>query len=148
MSYSIKAVRAKIIETLQPLRASLGVRTIAPYSGQFDDMADTNKLSIATVFPALFVSFASSAPAYFEEGEDKPNMRFTIICGAKNMSGNATCEDEATDLVDAVRPLLHNKYIGLNLSEPVTVERENLIAASASWAICGINLLVNFERPV
>ncbi len=148
MSYSIKTVRSKIMEALEPLRSSDGVKTIAPYSGQFDGVEDANRMRSALVFPAVLVSFLRGRPGYFDETTDMPNMRFAVIFAAKNLSGQLATEDATADLLDSARPLLNNQYLGLNLSEPVSALEEYLVRVTGSVSIYAMELSVNFERPV
>lgn len=146
--YAIKEVRAAVTAALEPLRGSHGVRTIAPYSGQFDGEADLAAMQPVATFPALLVSFIGGRPAYFDEGSDLPNMRFAVVAAVADPSGQSAREDRATDLLDAVRPLLHNRDLGLTLAEPVRVEEEYLVTVHRRFAVYALELVVNFPRNV
>lgn len=146
--YSIKQIRTSIINALEPLRQTHAVKTIMAYSGQFDDMKDTDSLQRVVMFPALLVAFVSARGTYFDEGGDLPNMRFTVLVASSDPSSHANREDKAIDLLDAVRPILHNNYLGLDLAEPIHVQEEYLVRASKRISIYALESVVNFERPV
>jgi len=148
MSYSIKEVREAVMTALEPLRQTDGVRTIAPYSGQFDESDDMTRMQQVVTFPALLVSFLSGQPRYFDEGADLPNLRMAVIVAVADSGGQNVREDHAADLLDAVRPLLHNQSLGLDLAEPIRVDEEYLVRVSRRLAIYTLELIVNFPRTV
>jgi len=67
MSYTIEQIEDAIINALQPLKASLGVRTIKSYQGELDSEDDIKR--IVRLFPAIFVVYGGSE--YAEHGSRK-----------------------------------------------------------------------------
>lgn len=77
MPYSIGDIEDAIISLLEPLKTSLGVKTIKSYQGELDD-EDFRKTVI--IVPAIFIVYAGSS--YSDYGPRKlDNMTFMLfIC--------------------------------------------------------------------
>lgn len=102
-------VRKIILAKLEDIRVSHGVKKIESYSGEFAKEEDLNKLSGAAVYPSIYVSSFGGPLVADEEGSDIEEMQFAIFVATKSYSKKSDREDEATDILDAIKPLFHKK---------------------------------------
>lgn len=128
---SIKEVEDAIISALQPLKGSLGVRTIKSYGGELEteDQARAIKL-----FPAIYVVYGGSE--YDEHGPRKvERMSFNLLACDRSLRSEAEARRGGAvnpgvyAMLDAMRDRLYGSALGLGS----TVLPFRLLRQSAVW---------------
>ncbi len=126
MSYTIEQIEDAIIEALNPLKATLAVRTIRSYQAELSSEEDIARA--ARLLPAILVVYGGSE--YADHGSRKvEKMTFALFVCDKNLRS----EDEARRggagnpgtyaMLRAVRDLLYGQRLSLDIF-PLDLLRE------------------------
>lgn len=127
MSYEIEQIEDAIIAALDPLKASLGVRTIKSYQAELDD---EDMIARATrLFPAIIIVYGGSE--YADHGSRKvEKMTYLLFVCDKSLR----VEDEARHggslnpgtyaMLKGTRDLLYEKRLSLDIT-PLKLLRED-----------------------
>ena len=126
MSYTIEQIEDAVIDELQPLKATLGVRVIKSYQGELESEEDINRL--VRLFPAIYVVYGGSE--YAEHGARKiEKMGYVLLVCDKSLRA----EEEARRggaknpgtyaMLNAIRDRLFGSMLSLEML-PMTLLRE------------------------
>jgi len=116
MPYTIEQIEAAVIQALEPLRQSLGIREVKTYQGEIDSEDDLK--SLARRFPAIYVIYGGSR--YPEQGVVTREVIdiHVIVCDRNLRSADAARRGGAANpgtyaMLAAVRDRLHGQKAGL-----------------------------------
>jgi len=134
--YTIEDIEDAIITAVDPLKASLGVRTVKSYQGELEE-GDIKRL--VALFPAIYVVYGGSA--YTEHGSRKiEKMTYHLFVCDKNLRSEEEARRGGTGnpgtyaLLDAVRNKLYAKQLSLEIYP------FKLIRQTAVWFGGGISI--------
>jgi len=124
--YTIQQIEDAIVNELQPLKASLGVRVIKSYQGELESEEDINRL--VRLFPAIYVVYGGSQ--YTEHGARKiEKMSYVLFVCDKSLRA----EEEARRggaknpgtyaMLNAIRDKLFGSMLSLEIF-PIDLLRE------------------------
>ena len=140
MAATIEQVEDAIISALEPLKASLGVRTIKTYGGELET---EDEVKAITLFPAVYVVYGGSE--YEEHGSRKvERMTFHILACDRSLRSEAEARRGGTGnpgvyaMLEAVRNVLYGETLGLGSETfPFRLIRQAAIWFSATTCIYG-----------
>ncbi len=130
MAYTIEQIEDAIIAALEPLKASLGVRTIATYQGELD----VKELSSQTSpLPAVYLIYGGSK--YAEHGARKiENIAFDLILCGKSLRSDEDAKRGVYAMIEATRDILYASDLDLQIY-PLTFDE-----ARPLWCTRGISV--------
>jgi len=127
MSYGIEEIEDAIIAALEPLKASLGVRTIKSYQEELDD---EETIARATrLFPAIFVVYGGSG--YADHGSRKiETLSFILFVCDKSFRKEEELRRGGSSnpgtyvMLNGARDLLYEQRLSLDIT-PLKLIRED-----------------------
>jgi len=137
MSYTIEQIEDALIDKLDALKDTQGVRTLKTYQGELETEDDVAKM--VRLFPAVFVVYGGSD--YADHGARKvQKMRFVIIVCDKSLRAEEEARRGGVNnpgtyaLLGAVRDLLYGSMLDLEIY-PVSLLREE-----SAWFSKGVSI--------
>lgn len=120
---STKALLTTLISALAPLKTSHGVKTVSAYAGQLNELG-ANKAPVST--PAVLINFHQDSALVVDQASGSRSVRLLMFVLGGDIGAQARAETCA-DIIDAIRLLIHNKNLGIVLSQPFRVTNAELV---------------------
>ncbi|MBU2548348.1 MAG: DUF1834 family protein [Proteobacteria bacterium] len=138
MTHELETLEDAVIAALEPLKASLGVKTIEADPEQLLDEDSPQRLSMR--FPAIFVG-AERIRLEWRNQYDLAGLELTVVIGGRNARGTSRAARGDSqgpgvfDILEAVRGLLHRQSISGLLGE-MHCTAEEKIGSSPKEGVC------------
>lgn len=118
-----KSLLTAVIAALEPMKTTHGVKTVAAYSGELQELGG-KRAPVAT--PAILVNFHQDTATMVDQISGARAARLLLFVLAGDVGAQARAETCA-DLLDEIRLLIHNKNLGLTLTKPFRVTEAELV---------------------
>lgn len=120
---STKSLLNAVITALEPLKTTHGVKTISAYNGELSELGG-QRAPVST--PAVLVNFHADKTAVVDQQSGSRSVRLLLFVLAGDVGAQGRAETCA-DLIDSIRGIIHNEFLGQTLVQPFRVTDAELI---------------------